>query len=72
MPAEDRQEASLTGNQAQDASQTPDQAATGGEGTSPAQGTPPIGDSDQKKGQTQVPAPDNDVRVPEELDDRTD
>jgi len=66
---EERQEASLTGNQPQNADAIPDQA--GEEGTNPAQSTPPIGDSGQKKGQTQVPPPDDDVGVPEELDDHT-
>jgi hypothetical protein len=66
---EERQEASLTGNQPENADAVPNQA--GEEGTNPAQGTPPIGDSGQKKGQTQVPAPDDDVGVPEELDDHT-
>ncbi len=65
---EERQEASLTGDQPQNADAVPDQA--GEEGTNPAQATPPIGDSDQHQGQTQVPAPEDDVGVPEELDDR--
>ena len=49
---------------------TGEKAATGGEGTNPAQGTPPIDGGGQRAGQTQAPAPDDDVGVPEELDDR--
>ncbi len=49
---------------------TGEKAATGGEGTNPAQGTPPIDGGGQRAGQTQVPAPDDDVGVPEVLDDR--
>jgi hypothetical protein len=47
------------------------QAATGDEGVNPAQGTPPI-EGDQRAGQTQTPAPDDDTGVPEDLDERTD
>lgn len=47
------------------------EAATGGEETNPAQGTPPI-DGGGTPGQTQTPAPEDDVGVPEELEDRTD
>jgi len=65
---EERQEASLTGDQPQNADAVPDQADE--EGTNPAQATPSIGDSGQHQGQTQVPAPEDDVGVPEELDDR--
>jgi hypothetical protein len=35
-------------------------------------GTPPIGNDDQKAGQTQTPAADDDVGVPEHVEDRTD
>ena len=72
MPADERQdqEASLTGNQPQNADAVPDQG--GEEGTNPVKGTPPIGDSDQQQGQTQVPAAEDDVGVPEKLDHRTD
>lgn len=41
----------------EEADRTPD--------TSPAQGTPPIGD-DAEKGQTQTPAPQDDVGVPDD------
>ncbi len=71
MPADERerQEASQTGNQPQNADAVPDQG--GEERTNPARATPPIGDSDQQQGQTQVPPPEDDVSVPEELDDHT-
>lgn len=47
-----------------------DEAATGGEGTSPADGTSRIAGGGNP-GQTQAPAPDDDVGVPEDLDERT-
>lgn len=44
-----------------------DKAATGGEGTNPAQATPPI-EGGGKPGQTQVPAGDEEVGVPDDVD----
>ena len=69
MSEGERQQASQTGDP--DASETLDQAATGGQGTNPSQGTPPIGDSEQQPGQTEVPAPDDDVGGSEDVEDRT-
>ena len=66
---EGRQQASQTGDE--DASQTLDQAASGGEGSSPAQAAPQIGDEEQQPEQTQTPAPANDVGVPEDVEHRT-
>jgi hypothetical protein len=37
-----------------------------GQGTNPAQGTPPVDQRDGVEGQTQTPAPDEDVGVPPE------
>ncbi|MDQ6817400.1 MAG: hypothetical protein M3018_08345 [Actinomycetota bacterium] len=54
-----------------DASDTTQQAGRGGEGANPAQAAPPISDSDQQAGQTERPAPDDDVGVPEEVERRT-
>ncbi len=58
------------GESGEENTDTGEKAATGGEGTNPAQGTPPIDGGGQRAGQTQTPAPDDDVGVPEELDDR--
>jgi hypothetical protein len=66
---EERQQASQTGDP--DASESVDQAARGGEDTNPAEGTPPIDDAGQQSGQTQAPAPEDDVGVPEDVEDRT-
>ena len=66
---DDRRQAPETGDE--DASETVREAATGPEGTNPAQGTPPI-EGGGRPGQTQTPAPDDDTGVPEELEDRTD
>jgi hypothetical protein len=66
---ESRDQAAETGDR--DASETMDQAAQGGEGVNPAQGTPPIGGSEQQPGQTAVPAPEEDVGVPEGVEERT-
>jgi hypothetical protein len=60
---EERRQASETGDQ--EASETLDQAAQGGEGTSPAQGAQPIEGSEQQSDQTQVSGPDDDVGVPD-------
>ncbi len=66
-----RQQAAETGDE--NASDTIKEAATDAErGTNPAQGTPPIDGSGQRAGQTQAPPPEDDVGVPEELEDRTD
>lgn len=54
------------------ASEGLDEAVTGGENADPAKATSKIGGEGQVPGQTQTPAADDDVGVPEELDDRTD
>ena len=43
----------------------------GGEGEGAASATPPIGEEGEP-GQTQVPAPDDDTGVPEDVEHRTD
>lgn len=68
----DRQQASETGTENKGTDdEMLEKAATGGKGTNPAQGTPPI-EGGGNPDQTQVPAADDDVGVPEELDERTD
>ncbi len=65
-----RQQPAESGDE--NASNTIKEAATGAEeGANPAQGTPPIDGGGQRPGQTQTPAPEDDVGVPEELEDRT-
>ncbi|MEA2279982.1 MAG: hypothetical protein QOK21_589 [Solirubrobacteraceae bacterium] len=65
----EQQRPSETGDE--NASDTAREAATGNDETSPAQGTPPV-EGGGRPGQTQTPAPEDDVGVPEHLDDRTD
>jgi hypothetical protein len=65
---DERQQAPETGDET--ASETTRKAERAGEDTSPAQGTPPI-EGGGRPGQTQTPAPEEDVGVPEELEDRT-
>jgi hypothetical protein len=56
----------------EEASETTRDAARGGEDTNPARATQPIDGSDQHPGQTETPPEEEDVGVPEELEDRTD
>lgn len=48
-----------------------DEAITGGEDADPTKGTSKIGGEGQVAGQTQTPADDDDVGVPDDLDERT-
>jgi hypothetical protein len=66
----ERQQPSQSGDP--DASETLDQPARGGEGTNPSQAVQSIEGRDQQAEQTQVAAPEDDVGVPEHLEDRTD
>ncbi len=60
---DERHQAPETGDE--NASETPRQAETG-QGPSPAQAAPGISGDDQTSGQTQTPADDDDVGVPED------
>lgn len=68
----DRQQGPETGEENEETAETLRKAGTGGEGTNPAQATPPIEGGGQHADQTQTPAADDDVGVPEEIDERTD
>jgi hypothetical protein len=66
---EERQQSPETGDP--DASETVDAAREGGEGTNPSQAAQPMEGGDQQRDETQTPAPEGDVGVPDELEDRT-
>lgn len=68
IEGEDREEAPEGGTENAGTADQLHEAETGGEHTNPAQGTPPI-EGGGKPGQTQTPAPDDDVGVPEEIGD---
>lgn len=53
----------------ENASDTTREAVRGAEGADPAAGVQPIGGSDQHAGQTQTPAPDDEVGVRDDVDD---
>ena len=55
----------------ENASNTIREAVTGAKDADPAAGTQPIGDGGQHAGQTQTPAPDDEVGVPDDVGDDT-
>lgn len=64
----DREQGPETGTENVGTGKQLDEAATGGEGTNPAQGTSRI-EGGGKPGQTQSPAADDDVGVPDDVGD---
>ncbi len=66
----DRFQGPETGTGNEETAETLRKAEEAGKDTNPAEGTPPI-EGGGTPDQTQVPAADDDVGVPEELDERT-
>jgi hypothetical protein len=70
LEANDREQGPEGGTENVGTGDTLDEAATGTEGTNPATGTERI-EGGGVPGQTQSPAPADDVGVPEDLEERT-